>query len=80
MFVSDRSVVFSKMLDVCQFSPSTLVASTNKTDRRDLSEILLKVALNNIIPNPIPKCLIRCNMQTLYLYFITFVGVRPRTI
>jgi hypothetical protein len=30
------------------FSPGTLVSSTNKTDRHDLTEILLKVALNTI--------------------------------
>ena len=30
------------------FSPGTTVSSTNKTDRHDISEILLKVALNTI--------------------------------
>jgi len=30
------------------FSPGTLVSSTNKTDRHDIAEILLKVALNTI--------------------------------
>ena len=30
------------------FSPGTLVSSTNKTDRLDTTEILLKVALNTI--------------------------------
>ena len=30
------------------FSPGTLVSSTNNTDRHDLTEILLKVALNPI--------------------------------
>jgi hypothetical protein len=30
------------------FSPDTLVSSTNKTDRHDITEILLKVALNTI--------------------------------
>jgi hypothetical protein len=30
------------------FSPGTLVSSTNKTDCLDISEILLKVALNTI--------------------------------
>jgi hypothetical protein len=37
----DRSVVFSGY----SFS------STNKTDRYDITEILLKVALNTITPN-----------------------------
>jgi len=31
------------------FSPGTPVFSTNKTDRQDKTEILLKVALNTII-------------------------------
>jgi hypothetical protein len=30
------------------FSPGTLVSSTKKTDRHDITEILLKVALNII--------------------------------
>ena len=35
---------------VCQqLSPGTPVSSTNKTDRHDKTEILLKVALNTII-------------------------------
>jgi hypothetical protein len=33
------------------FSP---VSSTNKTDRHDIADILLKVALNTITPNPNP--------------------------
>jgi hypothetical protein len=28
------------------FSPDTLVSSTNKTDRHDITEILLKMAFN----------------------------------
>ena len=32
------------------FSPGTPVSSTNKTDRHDITEILLKVALNTITP------------------------------
>jgi hypothetical protein len=31
--------------------PGTLVSSTNKTDHQDITEILLKVALNTIKPN-----------------------------
>jgi hypothetical protein len=34
--------------DLQWFSPDTLVSSTNKTDRHDITEILLKVALNTI--------------------------------
>ena len=33
------------------FSPGTPVSSTNKTVRHDITEILLKVALNTIKPN-----------------------------
>ena len=56
-----RILLISGVLDttfydqVCQwfatgrrFYPGTLVSSTNKTDRHDLTEILLKVALNTI--------------------------------
>ena len=35
------------------FSLGTLAASTNKTDRHDITEILMKVALNPIILTPI---------------------------
>jgi hypothetical protein len=31
----------------------TPISSTNKTDRHDITEILLKVALNTINPNPL---------------------------
>ena len=34
-----------------RFSPGTPVFSINKTDRTDITEILLKVALNTITPN-----------------------------
>ena len=34
------------------FSWGTLVSSTNKTDRHDITEILLKVALNTITITP----------------------------
>jgi|JYMV01.1.fsa_nt_gi methylthioribose-1-phosphate isomerase len=39
----------SDLLQVGGFSLSTPVSSTNKTDRHDITEILLKVALNTII-------------------------------
>ena len=50
-----RSVIGTTLCDkVCQwlatgrwFSPGTQVSSTNKTDRHDIIEILLKVALSN---------------------------------
>jgi hypothetical protein len=34
------------------FSPGTPASSTNKTDRHDITEILLKVALNIKTPTP----------------------------
>jgi hypothetical protein len=52
--------MFSILRDkVCQllaagrlFPPGTLVSSTNKTDRHDINEILLKVALSTITLTP----------------------------
>jgi hypothetical protein len=35
------------------FSPGTLVSPTNKTDCHDITEILLKVALNAITLSPL---------------------------
>ena len=50
-----------KVDKVCQrlatgwwFSPGPPVSSTNKTHRHDITEILLKVALNTISQNQIP--------------------------
>ena len=55
-----RGVLDTTLCDkVCQrlatrrwFSPGTPVSS-NKTDRHDITEILLKVALSTITPNPL---------------------------
>jgi hypothetical protein len=47
------------------FSPVTQVSSTNKTDRHDIAEILLKVALNTI--TMIYFISVRMG-QTLYIY------------
>ena len=55
-FESHSDVLDTALCDtVCQwlavdlwFSPGTLVSSTNKTDCHDITEILLKVALNTI--------------------------------
>jgi hypothetical protein len=38
----------SDLRQVCGFFPGTSVSSTNKTDRHDITEILLKDALNTI--------------------------------
>jgi hypothetical protein len=42
----------SDLRQVGGFCPGTPVSFTNKTDRRDINEILLKVALNTINLNP----------------------------
>ena len=47
------------------FSPGTLVSSTNKTDRHDITEILLKVVLNTIT--------LTSNTYTIEIYFLTLV-------
>ena len=33
------------------FSPGTLISPTNKTDRHDITEVLLEVALTTVTPN-----------------------------
>jgi hypothetical protein len=40
------------MQQIGGFSPGTPVSSTNKTDCHDITEILLKVALNTITLTP----------------------------
>ena len=61
-----RGVLDTTLCDkVCQwlaagwwFSPGTPVSSTKKTDRHDITEILLKVALNTITLTPDPNVFI----------------------
>ena len=56
LFPLSRGVLDKTLCDkVCQslaggwwFSPGTPVSSTNKTDCHDITEVLLKVALNTI--------------------------------
>ena len=62
--------------NVCQwlaedrwFSLHTPVSSTNKTDRHDMTEILLKMALNTITLNLLYK-----NVSSLILYFADLLG------
>jgi hypothetical protein len=45
----------SDLWQVCGFSPGTLVSSTNKTERHDITEILLKVTSNTITLIPTLK-------------------------
>ena len=46
---SNKELIWNKWL----FSPGTPVSSTNQTDCHDITEILLKVALSTITPNPL---------------------------
>ena len=50
------------------FPPGTPVFSTNKTDRHDIAEILLKVALNPITPPPPKHIIIK------YYTFVSIIG------
>ena len=54
------------------FSPGTPVSSTNKTDRHDITEILLKVALKTMKPTyqPIPCSLINLCQYLKYFLFL----------
>ena len=76
--------VYSIQHQVIKFvSDWLVVSSTNKTDRHDITEILLKVALN-IIPNQPTKILLKVALNTIpnqpiyklliytVFYFITF--------
>ena len=49
------------------FSPATPVSFTNKTDRHDITEILLKVVLNTIILTH-PYFYINCRPLSKYTY------------
>ena len=71
------------------FTPGTPVSSTNKTDRHDTAEILLKVALNTIDQPTIFivlifVCIIFCNSppQGLWdcIYIMLFLGVIEQVI
>jgi hypothetical protein len=71
-----RGVLDTTLCDkICQwlatgrwFSPGTVVSSTNKTDDHDITEILLKVALNTIKPTN--------HFQQYYNYIVAvnFIG------
>ena len=68
-------------LIVCQllatgrcFSPGTLVYSTNKTDRYNIPEILLKVTLNTIKPKPLYYCKSNFfHVYKMYTYISNFI-------
>jgi hypothetical protein len=51
---------------------------TNKTDRHDITEILLKVALNTITPTPNPYINFS-KLSPLILYFLSAINVMKKT-
>jgi hypothetical protein len=51
---------------VSDFSSSTQVSSTNKTDRQDITEILLKVALNTIELNQLHQFIYHSVLNQLH--------------
>jgi hypothetical protein len=55
------------------FSPFTPVSSTNKTDRHDITEILLKAALNTITPPTTLPCI--HHWWTLFVTTLTTVSL-----
>ena len=65
---------------VC-FSPRTPVFSTNKSDRHDIAEILLKIAVNIITHNPISRitifkmCLLNRNVIIFYTLKSIAIGI-----
>ena len=68
------------------FSPGTPVSSTNKTDYHDITEILLKVALNTIKPNHQSK---KCTVTPInffkqkympYIFYLSKVKIKDVSI
>ena len=53
------------------FSPGPPVSSTNKIDRHDITEILLKVALNAIKQTNNNKTICICNILSLLMFICT---------
>ena len=75
-----RGVLNTTLCDTnCQsLSPGTPVSSTNKTDRHNTTEILLKVALNTINPNPCVCChvymCVKCTVLPLSVIYLWYFG------
>jgi hypothetical protein len=74
----------SDLRQVSGCSPGPPVSSTNKTDRHDIAEKLLKVALNTIKPTNQPCCyskiILSCTQYTnvlkiRYRYLIEFDNI-----
>jgi hypothetical protein len=61
------------------FSPGTQVSSTNKTDRHDITEILLKVALNTINQTKANHLLSMCLLNPNGSVYIISKNIDHRT-
>ena len=57
----------SDLRQICGFSPGNPVSSINKTDRYDITKILLKEALNTITLTPNP---IKGHLWTVRFFFM----------
>jgi hypothetical protein len=71
--------VYQLLADGRWFSPGTLVSSTNKTDLRDITEILLKVALNTITITPNSYACIGSYKSNYYTITTTTVSIVQKT-
>jgi len=58
-------------------SPGTLVSSTNKTDRHDITEILLKVGLNFINHHKLSIAKTKKQIDTIYFYISFKIKTLP---
>jgi len=56
------------------FSPGTPVSSTKKNDRHDITEILLKVALNTIKQRDKQTLFYDLSIEVMYLLFFYFIA------
>ena len=62
------------------FSLGTLVSSTKKNDRLDITEISLKVALDTIVPNPILTMYMSVLWHTLTRKWVSFMKWKTKDI
>jgi len=69
-----RSIRYNIMLYNMSVTSNRLVSSTNTTDRHDIIEILLKVALKTINLNP-NRNIIYCVMES-----VLYIGEKNRRI
>jgi hypothetical protein len=84
-----RGVLYTALCDkVCQqlatgrwFSPGTLISSTNKTDRHDITKILLKVALSTIYQTkPTNHILVDFKSSLEHVLYVYYVSTRNKTL